>query len=83
VGIIVTSSCSLQLIFFHSVQLRPTVRPMAKALEYDVSLLERLYTDPSRPEIQRTMLDVCLLLLATVDEIDWRLGTIPIHPRTG
>lgn len=35
---------------------------MAKALEYDVSLLERLYTGPSRPEINRTMLDVRHLL---------------------
>jgi superfamily I DNA and/or RNA helicase len=33
------------------------VRPMAKALEYDRSLLERLYTDPDL-DIPRTMLDV-------------------------
>lgn len=45
-----------------SVQLRPTVKPMAKALEYDVSLFERLYTGPNRHEIQRTMLDVRLAL---------------------
>jgi hypothetical protein len=52
------------LISFHhficssSVQLRPTVRPMAKALEYDVSLLERLYVGQGRPYMRRTMLNV-------------------------
>jgi hypothetical protein len=40
-----------------SVQLRPTVRPIAKALEYDKSLLERLYTD-SNVRVPKTMLDV-------------------------
>jgi hypothetical protein len=40
-----------------SVQLRPTVQRMAKALEFDVSLLERLYTK-SQGQIERTMLDV-------------------------
>lgn len=41
-----------------SVQLRPTVKPMAKALEYDVSLLERLYIGAERPYMRKTMLDV-------------------------
>ena len=42
-----------------SVQLRPTVRNMAKALEYDVSLLERLYTTASDATgMAKTMLDV-------------------------
>jgi len=42
-----------------SVQLRPTVRNMAKALEYDVSLLERLYTKATQDVgIIKTMLDV-------------------------
>lgn len=42
-----------------SVQLRPTVRPMAKALEFDVSLLERLYThSEDRGSLSKTMLDV-------------------------
>ncbi|KDR76562.1 hypothetical protein GALMADRAFT_450547 [Galerina marginata CBS 339.88] len=41
------------------VQLRPTVRNMAKALEYDVSLLERLYTKTSSGGgLAKTMLDV-------------------------
>ncbi|PPQ66641.1 hypothetical protein CVT24_006933 [Panaeolus cyanescens] len=45
------------------VQLRPTVRPMAKALEYDVSLLERLYTKTPNNQaalsgMSKTMLDV-------------------------
>ena len=41
-----------------SVQLRPTVRNMSKALEYDVSLLERLYTASDANGIEKTMLDV-------------------------
>ena len=42
-----------------SVQLRPTVRHMAKALEYDVSLLERLYkTAYDVGGMTKTMLDV-------------------------
>ena len=41
-----------------SVQLRPTVRNMAKALEYDVSLLERLYTASDGSGMEKTMLDV-------------------------
>lgn len=41
-----------------SVQLRPTVRLRAKALDYDVSLLERLYTGPAREGMSRVMLDV-------------------------
>jgi superfamily I DNA and/or RNA helicase len=41
-----------------SVQLRPTVRNMAKALEYDVSLLERLYTTSDANGMEKTMLDV-------------------------
>jgi regulator of nonsense transcripts 1 len=35
------------------------VQPMAKALEYDVSLLERLYTGKEQVNMRRTMLDVC------------------------
>lgn len=41
-----------------SVQLRPTVRPMGKALEFDKSLFERLYTGPMFVNMTRTMLDV-------------------------
>ncbi|KAJ7166539.1 RNA-directed RNA polymerase [Mycena crocata] len=40
------------------VQLRPTVKPMAKALEFDVSLLERLYTAADIPGMVKTMLDI-------------------------
>ncbi|KAG6331888.1 hypothetical protein ID866_7202 [Astraeus odoratus] len=40
------------------VQLRPTVKPMGKALEYDVSLMERLYTADTRPGTVKTMLNV-------------------------
>ncbi|KAJ7446567.1 RNA-directed RNA polymerase [Mycena latifolia] len=40
------------------VQLRPTVHKMGKALEFDVSLLERLYTGDDVPGMVKTMLDV-------------------------
>lgn len=40
------------------VQLRPTVRKMGKALEFDISLLERLYTHIQAPEMRKTMLDM-------------------------
>ena len=43
-----------------SVQLRPTVKPMGKALEYDVSLLERLYTSNAHPGTVKTMLNVSI-----------------------
>ena len=42
----------------HSVQLRPTVRPMGRALEFDRSLFERLYTGPQYPNMTKTMLEV-------------------------
>ncbi len=42
-----------------SVQLRPTVKNMGKALQVDVSLLERLYSyDAETPGMRKTMLDV-------------------------
>ena len=41
-----------------SVQLRPTVKRMGKVLEYDVSLLERLYTKVDSPQMSKTMLKV-------------------------
>jgi hypothetical protein len=43
---------------FLSVQLRPTVKGMAAALQHDVSLLERLYTGPDYPGMRKTMLEV-------------------------
>lgn len=46
---------------FDSVQLRPTVRPMGKALEFDKSLFERLYTGPDFANLSKTMLEVWLL----------------------
>lgn len=39
-------------------QLRPTVRPRAKAVDFDRSLLERLYTRPDRPGMSRIMREV-------------------------
>ena len=53
-------SCYRHVLTHHSVQLRPTVRNMAKALEYDVSLLERLYTASASDAngMEKTMLDV-------------------------
>lgn len=41
-----------------SVQLRPMVRHMAKALLHDVSMLERLYTGPNVKGMSKTMLNV-------------------------
>lgn len=43
---------------YYSVQLRPTVRKMGRALEFDVSLLERLYGHIEAPELRKTMLDI-------------------------
>ncbi|KAI6025546.1 RNA dependent RNA polymerase-domain-containing protein [Pisolithus marmoratus] len=43
------------------VQLRPTVKPMGKALEYDVSLMERLYTAEPYPGTVKTMLNVSVV----------------------
>ncbi|KAJ6607939.1 RNA-directed RNA polymerase [Mycena sp. CBHHK59/15] len=40
------------------VQLRPTVNKMGKALEFDVSLLERLYTGQDVAGMAKTMLDI-------------------------
>jgi regulator of nonsense transcripts 1 len=47
----------------NSVQLRPTVKKMGTALEFDVSLLERLYTGEGVPGMVKTMLDVCCTFL--------------------
>jgi regulator of nonsense transcripts 1 len=43
---------------YHSKQLRPTVKRMAGALEYDLSLLERLYEGVNQAGMRRIMLDV-------------------------
>ncbi|OBZ65910.1 ATP-dependent helicase upf1 [Grifola frondosa] len=40
------------------VQLRPTVRPMGKALEFDKSLFESLWTGQQFPDMSRAMLEV-------------------------
>ncbi|KAJ7639972.1 putative restrictase [Mycena polygramma] len=40
------------------VQLRPTVNKMGKALQFDVSLLERLYRGEDVPGMVKTMLDI-------------------------
>ncbi|KAF8056611.1 RNA-directed RNA polymerase [Lyophyllum atratum] len=40
------------------VQLRPTVGKMGAVLEFDISLLERLYTHVEKPQMRKTMLDV-------------------------
>lgn len=46
-----------KLTLIYSVQLRPSVGNMGKVLQYDVSLLERLYTRGG-PGMKRTMLNV-------------------------
>ncbi|KAF5380175.1 hypothetical protein D9615_006214 [Tricholomella constricta] len=40
------------------VQLRPIVGKMGAALQFDISLLERLYTHVEKPQMRKTMLDV-------------------------
>ncbi|KAF8555926.1 RdRP-domain-containing protein [Imleria badia] len=50
--------CQRAVLVGDHVQLRPTVKPMGKALEYDVSLLERLYTSNAHPGTVKTMLNV-------------------------
>jgi len=50
--------CKRAVLVGDHVQLRPTVRPMGKALEFDKSLFERLYTGPLFSRMTRTMLDV-------------------------
>ncbi|PCH35526.1 RNA-directed RNA polymerase [Wolfiporia cocos MD-104 SS10] len=50
--------CRKAVLVGDHVQLRPTVRPMGKALEFDKSLFERLWTGPAYPEMSRVMLDV-------------------------
>ncbi|KAG9103719.1 hypothetical protein FRC06_008576 [Ceratobasidium sp. 370] len=48
----ITEACALI-----PVQLRPTVKPRAKTVDHDVSLLERLYKGPEQPGMSRIMLD--------------------------
>ncbi|KAI0090847.1 putative restrictase [Irpex rosettiformis] len=48
--------CHTAVMVGDHVQLRPTVRPMGKALEFDRSLFERLYTGPEYRLLSRTML---------------------------
>ncbi|QRV99155.1 RNA-dependent RNA polymerase [Ceratobasidium sp. AG-Ba] len=49
--------CQRAVLVGDHVQLRPTVQIRAKALDYDVSLLERLYTGPEQAGMSRIMLD--------------------------
>ncbi|KAF8439377.1 RNA dependent RNA polymerase-domain-containing protein [Boletus edulis BED1] len=50
--------CQRAVLVGDHVQLRPTVKPMGKVLEYDVSLMERLYTSNAHPGTAKTMLNV-------------------------
>ncbi|OCH91052.1 RdRP-domain-containing protein [Obba rivulosa] len=50
--------CRQAVLVGDHVQLRPTVKNMGKALEFDKSLFERLYTGPLYANMTRTMLDV-------------------------
>ncbi|TCD62010.1 hypothetical protein EIP91_007628 [Steccherinum ochraceum] len=50
--------CHTAVLVGDHVQLRPMVKPMGKALEYDKSLFERLWTGPPHTGLTRTMLDV-------------------------
>ncbi|KAH9833398.1 RNA dependent RNA polymerase-domain-containing protein [Rhodofomes roseus] len=84
--------CRRAVLVGDHVQLRPTVRPMGKALEFDKSLFERLYTGPLYSRMTRTMLDVCFYFQISTrtqrtDEISSRLGAStfpwPQHDRDG
>jgi regulator of nonsense transcripts 1 len=50
--------CSRAILVGDHVQLRPIVHRMGQALQYDRSLLERLYTSPNQRGITRRMLEV-------------------------
>ncbi|KAH9888525.1 RNA dependent RNA polymerase-domain-containing protein [Cubamyces lactineus] len=50
--------CKRAVLVGDHVQLRPTVKPMGKALEFDRSLFERLWRGTDYPELARTMLEV-------------------------
>ncbi|KAI0077243.1 putative restrictase [Panus rudis PR-1116 ss-1] len=50
--------CQTAVLVGDHVQLRPTVRPMAKVLEFDQSLFERLWTGETYPNMTRRMLEV-------------------------
>ncbi|KAI0364829.1 P-loop containing nucleoside triphosphate hydrolase protein [Pilatotrama ljubarskyi] len=50
--------CSRAVLVGDHVQLRPTVKPMGKTLEFDKSLFERLWKRSDYPELARAMLDV-------------------------
>ncbi|KAI0644792.1 AAA domain-containing protein [Trametes meyenii] len=49
--------CHRAVLVGDHVQLRPTVKPMGKALEFDKSLFERLWRGLDYPELARTMLE--------------------------
>ncbi|KAI1787141.1 putative restrictase [Ganoderma leucocontextum] len=50
--------CERAILVGDHVQLRPTVKPMGKALEFDKSLFERLWKGNEYPGMIRTMLEV-------------------------
>ncbi|KAI0685002.1 P-loop containing nucleoside triphosphate hydrolase protein [Cerioporus squamosus] len=55
----VFTTCSgAGLACFATVQLRPTVKPMGKVLEFDKSLFERLWRGRDYPDLARSMLEV-------------------------
>jgi len=67
-----------------SVQLRPTVKPMGKALEYDVSLMERLYTAETRPGTVKTMLNVgCWFCFIQSLNLTSCVGSVSLPERAG
>ncbi|RPD72239.1 hypothetical protein L226DRAFT_467312, partial [Lentinus tigrinus ALCF2SS1-7] len=50
--------CERAVLVGDHVQLRPTVKPMGKALEFDKSLFERLWRGKDYPRLARSMLEV-------------------------
>lgn len=57
---------------------------MGKALEYDVSLMERLYTAETRPGTVKTMLNVsCLLRFVQSLDLTSYVGSVSLPERAG
>ena len=55
--IALAKGCKRAALVGDHVQLRPMVTPLGRAYAYDVSLFERLYTQPDRDDISKVLLD--------------------------
>lgn len=52
-----TKSCQRAVLVGDHVQLRATLGPTAKAVDFDISLFERMYAETDRPDVRKVMLD--------------------------